>query len=169
MVSRAEQAKRDRVQRERDADHGNGAGPDETILDLDELIEPLITFRIEGNAYAFVRWDVLSVLDQKAIERVRDRVSKFQEAKSATENEAEAYRKNICKLITMISDMPIEDAESPDAFAKVRHAVHHFFTQRATRDTRLTVKAMQAAGLSTSENSSRDSSAFGLSEIPGDG
>lgn len=132
------------------------------ILDLDELVEPIGQFRLNGKVYQFHQVGYLGLLEQKTIENLWAKIQELKKKQKPTKLEDETYRRSVIRILPMISDMSLEEAqESSDELPKLLNAVICFFSFRTASSVALVMRMAQIAGKgdlqSIGENISQDS------------
>lgn len=142
--------------------------PDDKILDLDELIEPVGQFRLGGELYDFTQMGGLGLLAQKEIEKKWELVQSLRKLAKPKKNQEETYERAVRQLICMVSSMPADVVKTTPSL-KLLQALICFFSFRTASQVALVVRMAQIAekkGQSIGVNSSLDSMLAGQKPTP---
>lgn len=145
--------------------------PKDKILDLDELVEPAGTFRLQGVVYDYKEFGTLGLIEQHEVDKLWKHVQEIKQKKKITKTDEETHERLIRKLIPLISSMDKEITKKMP-LPKLIQACVCFFSFRTASQVALVVRMMEVAGKSDllnqsiGETLSPDSTASTLRETP---
>lgn len=126
-------------------DNNGAAPPDDQILNLDELVEPVGKFIIEGKQYFTREMGSLGLIEQKRIDNAWNRIQEIRTTKEPTEEMEKEYDALVLDIVPRITSIPAKVAKKIPT-ARLLQVVIVFFSYRTASQVALVMRMSQIQG-----------------------